>query len=393
MRADVVVVGGGVVGSSIAYHLRTDGFTGRVIVVERDPSYARASSGRAMGGIRQQFGSAVNVRLAQYSIDFYRRFDQALPRAAGLPPSGFVQRGYLFLVNDELADRFERRFARQRRLGACVERLSLDRIRQLVPDLRLDDIRFGLFGPEDGYASPRAVLAGLRHAALAAGATYLAAEVVGIEYAGGRVTGVTLDRGERVTCATLVNAAGPFAGALAALAGIALPVQPVRQQLFRCALARVWPYRFPVVIDPTGVHWRHEDPSETAPRDRIVVARTKLDEPPGENFDCDVSRWEREFRPPLISRLPALEPLELLDGWAGLYEMTPDHNPIIGDHPQRRGFVLANGFSGHGLMLAPAVGKAVSELVRLGACQTFDISAFDVRRFARGELFWDEAMI
>ena len=389
----IVIVGGGVVGSSIAYHLRRDGHAGQVVVVERDPTYARASSFLAMGGIRQQFSSAVNIQLAQYSTRFYAAFDRALRVPGHVPHANFRQRGYLFLVDDGMADRFEARVERQRRLGAHIERLTLDQLRALVPGVRLDDLRFGVFGPDDGYAEPREVLAGFRAGAAAAGAEYLAAEVVGLTCRSRRVAGVVLDGGERVPGDAVVNAAGPFATSLGAMAGIDLPIQPVRQQLFRCALPVRWPYRFPVVIDPTGVHWRHDDPVTESGSDRLVVARTRLDEPPGENFACDLSRWETDVRPPLVRRVPGLAPLTLIEGWAGLYAMTPDHNPLLGEHPAAPGFFLANGFSGHGLMIAPAVGKVLSELIRTGRADTVDVRCFDPGRFDRGELVHDEAMI
>ena len=389
----IVIVGGGVIGSSIAYHLRRDGHAGRIVVVERDPTYVRASSFLAMGGIRQQFSSAVNIRLAQYSTRFYAEFDRALRVPGHVPHANFRQRGYLFLVDDALSDRFEARVECQRRLGARVERLTPDQLRDLVPGIRLDDIRFGVFGPDDGYGEPREVLAGFRAAAAAAGAEYLTAEVVSLTRQSGRVAGVVLDSGERLASDAVVNAAGPFAARLGAMADIDLPIEPVRQQLFRCALPIRWPYRFPVVIDPTGVHWRHDDPVTESDPDRLVVACTRPEEPPGENFECDLSRWETDFRPALVRRVPGLEPLELIEGWAGLYAMTPDHNPLLGEHPAAPGFFLANGFSGHGLMMAPAVGKALSELIRTGRSDTVDVRCFDAGRFDRGELVHDEAMI
>ena len=389
----IVIVGGGVIGSSIAYHLRQDGHAGRVVVVERDPTYARASSFLAMGGIRQQFSSAVNIQLAQYSTRFYTEFDMALRVPGHVPRANFRQRGYLFLVDDALTDRFEARVERQRRLGARVKRLTLDQLSVLVPGVRLDDIRFGVFGPDDGYGEPREVLAGVRAAAAAAGAEYLTAEVVGLTRRSGRIAGVVLDSGERIPGDAVVNAAGPFAARLGAMAGIELPIRPVRQQLFRCALPVRWPYRFPVVIDPTGVHWRHDDPVTDSDPDRLLVACTRPGEPPGENFVCDLSRWETDFRPPLVRRVPGLEPLALIEGWAGLYAMTPDHNPLLGEHPAAPGFFLANGFSGHGLMIAPAIGKVLSELIRTGRSDTTDVRCFDATRFERGELVHDEAMI
>ena len=389
----IAIVGGGVIGSSIAYHLVRDGHPGPVVVVERDATYARASSFLAMGGIRQQFGSAVNIRLAQYGTRFYAAFDRAMRAPRHTPLADFRQRGYLFLVDDAAADRFAARLERQRRLGARVRRLEPADIRVMAPDLRLDDIRFGVFGPDDGYGEPREVLAGFRAAAADAGVRYVTAEVVDLVRQGGRIAGVVLDGGERLAADTVVNAAGPFARRLAALAGLDLPVEPVRQHLFRCALPVRLPYRLPMVVDPSGAHWRHDDTGDRKGPDRLVVARTKLDEPPGENFACDHHRWETDFRPPLEARMPGLAPIDVIEGWAGLYAMTPDHNPLLGEHPAAPGFVLANGFSGHGLMIAPAVGKVLSELIRLGRTETVDVRCFAPDRFERGEEVRDDALI
>ena len=284
----VVVVGGGVIGSSIAYHLLRDGHPGPVTVVERDATYARASSFLAMGGIRQQFSSTVNIRLAQYGTRFYAEFDRAMRVPGHVPRADFRQRGYLFLVDEAASDRFAARLERQRRLGARVERLEVDDIRAMAPDLRLDDIRFGVFGPDDGYGEPREVLAGFRAAASAAGARYVAAEVVGLMRRAGRIAGVVLDDGERMAADVVVNAAGPFARRLAAMAGLDLPVEPVRQHLFRCALPARLPYRLPMIVDPSGctggtttpsgargpTAWWSPAPSSTSPPARTSRATT-----------------------------------------------------------------------------------------------------------------------
>ena len=391
--ADVIIVGGGVVGSSIGYHLRQDGFDGRIAIVERDETYARASSNLAMGGIRQQFGSAVNIRLAQYSIEFYKDFDRRMSVGGHVARAWFRQRGYLFLVDAGAADIFERRHAVLTKRGARVTRLSVDDIRAQLPDVFVDDLVFGLMGTDDGYANPKEVLRGFRAAAIANGVEYINDEVCAVHHVGGRVTGASLASGRRLDAAVIVNAAGPYAARIGAMAGITQPVQPVRQHLFRCDLPRVWPYRWPMTIDPAGVHWRHDDATESGQPDRIILAKTKLDEPAGENFACDESRWLADFYPDLVRRVPAFRNVRLAEGWAGLYEMTPDHNPMIGEHPQLKGFFMANGFSGHGLMMAPATGKVMSELIRTGRAETVDVSDLSIERFSRGELFWDEAMI
>ncbi len=391
--ADVVIIGGGVVGSAIAWRLREDGYTGRIVVVERDASYARASSFLAMGGIRQQFASRVCVRMVQHSVALWREFDTRMRTASNAPRAWFRERGYLFLADDANAEALLAREAAQAAAGAVQRRVSVDEIGAMVPGLMLDDIRFGLFGPEDGYANPREVLFGLRAAAVAAGAEYLDDEVVEIETRGGRVTGVTLARHGWLRAPVVVNAAGALAGRVARLARLEVAVEPVRQLLFRCTLPHTWPSRFPMVVDPGGVHWRHDDALVPGGPDRIVLAFTKWDEPAGENLACDDARWENEFYPALVKRLPAAVDVADVHGWAGLYEMTPDHNPVLGEHPGLGGFICASGFSGHGLMMSPATGLVVSELIRLGESRTFDITPFAVDRFARGAFVKDGATI
>ena len=392
-RAAVVIVGGGVVGSAAAWRLKTGGLEGRVVVVERDRSYARASSFLAMGGIRQQFGSAVCARMVQHSLELWRVFDTHMATATHTPRAWFRERGYLFLADDTNAEALLAREGAQRDAGVVQRRLSVDEIRAMVPGLALDDIRFGLFGPHDGYANPREVLFGLRAAAEAAGADYLDDEVDAIGTVGGRVRGVRLASGGWLETPVVVNAAGAMAGRVAALAGLTVPVEPVRQVLFRCTLPYTWPSRFPMVIDPGGVHWRHDDALVPGDPDRIVLAFTKWDEPSGENLTCDDVRWEQEFYPALVRRLPAALDVRDVHGWAGHYEMTPDHNPVLGEHPALPGLVFAAGFSGHGLMMSPATGLVVSELVRLGESRTFDITPFAVDRFERGALIRDGATI
>lgn len=391
-RADVVVIGGSVVGSSAAWNLRHDGFRGRIVIVERDRSYSRASAYLAMGGIRQQFCTGVTVRMVQHSVAIWKTFDQRFARAGVTPRAWFRQRGYLFLADAAAAAAAMHRYEAERRAGARVQLLSRDDVRTLAPDLELDDIVFAVFGPDDGYAAPREVLRGL-HTAAAEGAEFVEDEAVGIDVANGAVTGVRLASGHTIATPVVVNAAGAWSGRVARMAGLNVPVEPMRQMLFRAALPRPWPYRFPMVIDPGGVHWRHDDPVGADDPDRIIVAFTKWDEPLGENFEAATGRWAAEFLPALQRRLPAFSALRDVEGWSGLYEMTPDHNPVLGEHPDLRGLIFASGFSGHGLMMSPATGKIVSELVRLGRSATFDISLFAPDRFARGALVHDAATI
>ncbi len=389
--ADIVIVGGGVVGSSVAYHLREAGCRGRIVVIERDDTYARASSNLAMGGIRQQFTLEANVRMVQYSVDFYRDLDRRAVTDT-FHRVNFHQRGYLFLADAACAARLTRRYDAMRSVGAHVEHISSDEIRRRLPDASLDDIEFGVFGPEDGYANPKAVLRAMRKIAEDSGAEYIRGDVRTIHRSNNRLTGVSFGT-ESIDTPVVVNAAGPFAGQLAGLAGVALPVFPVRQQLFRCDLPRRWEYRFPMVIDPSGLHWRHDDPRVPGQPDRIVLAKTNHDETRGENFTCDDARWPAEFYPSLVRRMPSFAGLTPAEGWAGLYEMTPDHNPIIGTHPDADGLFLANGFSGHGLMMAPATGKAIADLITVGTSRTIDVRDFAFDRFRTGTLLDDDATL
>jgi glycine/D-amino acid oxidase-like deaminating enzyme len=393
MTADVVIVGGSVVGSSAAWHLRQDGFGGRIVVVERDPGYTRASAFLAMGGIRQQFCTPVTVQMVQYSVSFWREFDRRLATPDHTPRAWFRQRGYLFLADDESRERLTRRYELEQQAGAKVQRLSRSDVAQLVPDARLDDVVFGVFGPEDGYADPREVLHGFRRAAQQALVTFIHDEVVGVAASAGRVSAVRLASGNSIDTPCVVNAAGPWGGQVAAMAGLTVPVEPMRQMLFRATLPHHWPYRFPMVIDPGGVHWRHEDPVTAGDPDRIIVAFTRWDEPVGENFAVDPGRWRREFLPALIARVPAFAGLRDVEGWAGLYEMTPDHNPAIGEHPALAGFIFACGFSGHGLMMSPATGRIVADLIAHGSSRRFDVGVFAPDRFERGLLIHDAATI
>lgn len=385
-RAGVTILGGGVIGSSIAYHLKAAGCRERVLVVERDPSYRFASSRLAFGGIRQQFGSEVNVRMAQRSIEFYERFDEAM-RVDGRDACGrFRQRGYLFLADRVMAPRLEKRIERMKALGVRVEALTPAEIQKRVPELEVSDLVLGAFGPKDGYGDAPAILAGFRAKAESLGAEFLSDEVVSVERESGRVRGVVCRKAGRIESEKVVCAAGAYSAKVANLAGLEVPVAPVRQQLVRAMLPRPWSYDFPVVIDPTGVHWRSSEGNT------IVIAKTESQERPGERFEPDPDRFSRKLKPLLARRVPEFSGLEEVCAWAGLYEMTPDHNAILGPHPDLPGFYLACGFSGHGLMMAPAAGQLLAEML-MDRPVSMDVSMLSVSRFRTGALIHDEAMI
>jgi FAD-dependent oxidoreductase domain-containing protein 1 len=370
VSADVVIIGGGVVGFSTAFHLLEEGFKGRVLVIERDPSYQFASSALAMGGVRQQFMSDVNVRMVQYSLAIFEQ----------MPECRFRQRGYLFLANESNSSKLQRRYDIQKSLGASCEMLSVDDVRRLVPELRCDDLIGGLLGAKDGYVDARATLGAFRNRAERAGAECVPDEVQKID-----ARSVYATRSGRIEADRIVIACGAYSASVARTMGMALPINPVRQQLFRCALPRPWTYEFPMTVDPGGLHWRSDGSLE------IILAKTRPDEPPGVRFDCDIQRFYDDFMPDLVRRLPEFRNVKLVFGWGGLYEMTPDHNGIIDEVAE--GIYVAAGFSGHGLMMSPATGKLMSELIRTGKFQTVEASALSFSRFERNQLFFDEAMI
>ncbi len=392
MKSDILIVGGGVIGSSIALHLRRKSPKTRVHVLERDGTYARASSMLALGGIRQQYTSKENVALAQHSIAWYRGLDLDLKAANLRARADLRQRGYLFLGDRAAAPRLRERAALASQAGAEVEIWDRSEVSRRYPGTHTDDIEIAVFGPPDGYAQPKCVLAGLRALAERAGARYIPAEVDRVVASGGRVIGVALKDGEVMESPVVVNAAGAFGAAMFQSLGMGVPIQPQRQQLFFLKPGKSLPFRLPMMVDPTGVHWRHDDPLERPDGERVIVAGSVHDEPFGANFSVDFGLWHGQWRAIVEHRLPQLRGAELVHASAGHYEVTPDHNPLLGADPRLPGLFHAAGFSGHGLMLAPAVGLVLAESI-LGTPPSFSISPFAPDRFDRGQPFNDAPMI
>jgi len=373
-----------VIGCSVAYHLRRAGLTEPIIVLERDSSYRRASSRLAFGGVRQQFATQINAKMAQRSVAFYKRFDEDMAVDGRSSVGRFRQRGYLFLATAANAEALERRYAKMRSIGVAVDRLGPFEMLQLVPEMRVDDLEFGILGPEDGYGDPIGILAGFRSKAESLGVEFVEGELESIDLAEGRIVAVRAG-GRRIATERIVCAAGAYSRRVGELAGAFVPVSPVRQQIVRAALPRPWSYEFPVVIDPTGVHWRSSESNS------ILIIRTDTEEPEGENMAPDPEHLSTLI-PALVHRVPEFRELAAVQSWAGLYEMTADHNAILGEHPERAGFYLACGFSGHGLMMAPATGEVTAALL-LGKEPFVDVSPLSFERFKTGKLFQDEAMI
>ena len=384
--AEVIIIGGGIIGASIAYHLRRDDpGIGRVVVIEQDWTYARAAAPMSMGGIRQQYSAACNVALARYSLPFYEQFDALMAGDWGTPQAHFHQRGYLVLMHAENQDQLRQKYEAQRALGVEIELLSPEAIRDFLPHLNVDDIAGGLYGPRDGYLNPRGALQGFVEKSRELGCAWLQDEVLAFHPGGAQATVQTRHHGT-LTTPKLVIAAGAWTPRLAALAEIELPVQPVRRQGCYVTLPIDMGYKLPMILDRRrDMSFRHDTETDN----HLLMSRTVRDEPPGFNFDWDVEAFERDIRPMMRHYLPDCGDVQLQRGWAGHYAVTPDENPILGRHPAYSNLYMAVGFSGHGVMLAPAAGHIVSELLRFGRSATLDAHPYRLERFASGDLIDD----
>jgi FAD-dependent oxidoreductase domain-containing protein 1 len=383
--ADVVLIGGGIIGASIAYHLRQDGFMGRILVIERDTTYARAATPMSLGGVRQLYGVPCNIRLARYSLQFYERFDEVMSGRWGRAQAHFHQRGYLLLLDDQNRDAWFRRYEVQRELGVEVEMLPPGQVHELFPHLYVGDVSYALFSQRDGYVNPRGALQGFVERSRELNCTWLQDEVIGFAPTSGQTFNVQTRMSGDISTPAVVIVSGAWAQHVAGLAGISLPVQPVRRQACYVTLANPPGYKLPMVIDRSNVHFRHDTETDN----HLLVSYIIRDEPPGFNFDWDSAQFEAHILPTLRRRLPACGDIQLQRGWAGHYAVTPDENFILGQHPELPGLFMATGCSGHGVMLAPAIGKVLSEAIRLRRYETLDATPYHLGRFATGELISD----
>jgi sarcosine oxidase subunit beta len=373
--ADVVVVGGGVVGASAAYHLAAAG-AGRVLMLERADHLAAGSTGACAGGFRFQFSSSLNVRLSQASVPMITGFTQE----HGLPLD-VVQHGYLFLVRGE--DLWRDFLAANRlhaSLGVEAEVLTPEQARELAPGIALDGLAGATYGPRDGIADPSGLTHGYATLARRAGAHIeLGATVEAVRTAGGRVRGVDTREGA-IEAGVVVNAAGPWAGVLAATAGIDLPLEPIPRHVVVTGPFPGAPERRTLVIDAQTSFYFHREGAGVLMGMGGMRERASFETTIDETFIAD------GLLPTAVRVFPPLESASVEHAWVGLYEMTPDRHPIIGEAPGVSGFYLANGFSGHGFQHAPVVGKLIAELVVQGTATTVDVSGLGLERFERGAL-------
>jgi glycine/D-amino acid oxidase-like deaminating enzyme len=383
MEKHVVIVGGGAIGSAIAaFTLGEPSFDGSVTVIERDPTYARASSALSASSIRQQFSTAVNIEIGRFGIEYLRRADEHLTVDGIAPGLGLTERGYLFLASGEGALVLERNHALQRAHGVDVALLDPVSLRSRFPWLSSEGIAQGSLGLSgEGWFDGHSLMQAFRRKARASGARYVTAEAVGFEMRGDAVAAVRLADGGTIGADCVVNAAGPWAARVAAWAGVELPVHARRRTVFVLECPASLP-DCPLVIDPSGLWFRPEG-------ERRFIAGLGPDaanDPDDAPLDPEHERFEGELWPILARRVPAFEALRVSNAWDGYYEVnTFDHNGIVGFHPRVRNLVLANGFSGHGLQQSPAVGRGVAELLAHGRYVTLDLSPLAFERIERAE--------
>jgi glycine/D-amino acid oxidase-like deaminating enzyme len=373
---DVVIVGGAATGSSIAYFLTHDlDFAGSVAVVERDPSYAGAATTLSAASIRQQFYTRENIRMSQFGIAFIKGLKARFAEDADL---GFREGGYLILAGERGQSSIAASHRVQAEEGADVVLFNPDELAKKFPWLSTDGIALASYGRSgEGWFDAHALLTLLRNAARHKGAVYIHGDVVGIESHNCRVQSVLLRDGRSIACGTVVDAAGPQAGEVAALAGLALPVEPRKRCVFVVA-CRAELAGMPLIVDSTGVWIRPEG-------DFYIcgVSPPESADPAASDFEVDYGLFDQLVWPALASRIPAMEALKLVRAWAGHYDFNIlDQNVVLGPHPRLENFLFAAGSSGHGLQHAPAIGRGIAELIVHGRYVSLDLSALGYDRIA-----------
>jgi sarcosine oxidase subunit beta len=370
--ADVVIIGGGIVGLSIAYSLALKK-AGKIVVFEKG-QLGEGSTSRCVGGIRTQFSTEINIRFSLESLKIFEQFKEEF----GVDPE-FKKIGYLFLATTEWeVGVFKKNTKLQKKFNIPVEFLYPDDIKSRWPYLRMDDVLGGTFCAWDGYAGPNEILSGFASGAKRGGVIIREGmEIIGISTSKGKIHSVKT-KNEEIFTPVVVNAGGPYAASVAEMAGVQIPVKPLRRQIFVTAPFHLTDHPIPLTIDfHRGWYFRQEG-------DGLLLSGP-LDLEPSFNLNTEYEAMA-ETSENAMYRVPVLEKARIARGWAGLYEISPDHHAILGKVPGVEGFILANGFSGHGFQHSPAVGKVISELIVDGAAAAIDISSLSVERFERGEV-------
>ncbi|WP_237153988.1 NAD(P)/FAD-dependent oxidoreductase [Oryzibacter oryziterrae] len=379
---DVVIVGGAVTGSSTAYHLASNpDFKGRILVIEKDASYQRCASALSAASIRQQFSTAVNIKISLHGIDFIRSIGERLEVDGDKPDIGLKEGGYLFLATDAGREILKENHVLQTELGADIAFLEPDGLKATFPWLNVEDLNSGAYGRTgEGWFDGYGLMQAFRRKARSLGVEYRAANVVAYKRDGNRVTAVVLDDGTEIACGTVVNASGADGRKLAATAGIDIPIEVKKRMIFTFkAEDRI--DNCPLLIDPDGTYVRPEG-------EGFICGWAPPEEQDPEvynDFEVDWSLFEDHIWPTLATRIPAFERIKTGRAWAGYYDMCAwDHNVLIGPMPEVPNLLFANGFSGHGLQQSPAVGRGLSELIIHGRYVTLDLSDLATTRFREG---------
>ena len=374
--ADIVVIGGGVMGASAAYHLAAAG-VGKVVLLEKEPYFGQGATGRCAGGVRYQFATEINVHLSIASLAMLESFEQD----TGQDPL-YRKCGYLFVLTQEaMVAKFKGNVALQNRLGVETQWLDAEDVKSHLPMMRFEDALAGTFHPDDGLADPNSVVMGYIQRARQLGVAALeGVSVLNIDIEGNQVQRVETNLGSIAT-RVVVDAAGPWAGLIGRMVGLELPITPVRRQMLTTTPLPDLPADFPFVIDFAQSLYFHREGTG------VLTGMSNPDQKPG--FDQSIDgEWELVAMQAAAERMPMLETAGRQTGWAGLYEVTPDAHPIFGETPID-GFYLVGGFSGHGFMHGPIAGKLMTELILDGKSQTVDVSSLDLARFDENRLIFE----
>ncbi len=381
---DVVVIGGAVMGSSVAYWLTRMQPGLKVLVAERDPSFSQASTALSVASIRMQFSTRVNVRISRFGIGFIRDFQKSLGVDVGVGSLGLKENGYLFLsATPEGAGKLAEIAAMQREEGAATELWSPEQVAARFPWLKTDDLLAATFGQRDeGWFDNMGLMNGFRAAAKAQGATFVTDRATGLDVVGGRVVAVHLEKAGRVDCAAAINAAGTRAAQVLQWADLTLPVEPRKRTVFVIDAPNARHPDAPLLID-AGFYIRPED------KHWITATVPEQDGPcDPDDFEPDLHLFEDAIWPLLWNRAPGFDAVKVVRHWVGHYAYnTLDQNAILGPHPALPNLYLMNGFSGHGLQQAPAVGRGMAEHVLTGGWQSIDLSDLSVERVLEGRPF------
>lgn len=374
---DVLIIGAGIIGCSVAYHLNLRGVK-NIMVVEQN-SIGSGSTSRAAGGMRQQFSNEINIRIGMYGIDFFKNFKARMGLADDDSDMNFQQVGYLFLVGDEKTwQEFQENVRLQRSLGVDVKLLTPQEAGELVPGMFTSDLIGATYCPTDGHGSQHEVTQTFAKAARRAGTVFVEnCAVTAIRTAGNRIIEVETAAGT-VRPGLVIGCAGAWSGVLGQMAGVDIPVIPLRRTLFFSEAFSAMPAHLPMTIDmTTGFYFRREGPG-------FLIGESDEQQAPGFDISTDWN-WLDTVVEHAIKRVPAFENLQIRSGWSGLYDTSPDENAIIGAVPELTNFYVATGYSGHGVMQAPATGLLLAELIVDGAAHTLDITPLSLERFRHGQ--------